>query len=207
MVQTLYEGSASSNPFLELLQALKPVKFESKIVSWPSTSDAIGWGWSSFSNKKGLVNVLRFPIGLKSFNYAAMKDVYDHYAAITAAQPAFAYSFVVWESYSTQAVKAVPDEATAVADRDDNMLVAPIVIYPPNSESDDEAAKFGKKLRAFLLKGSGNEKELHAYINYAHGDESVEEVYGHQKWRLEKLRRLKKQYDPANRFGFYSPIV
>ena len=44
-------------------------------------------------------------------------------------------------------------------------------------------------------------------VNYANGDETLEEMYGHEGWRLEKLRRLKKEWDPENRFGFYAPIL
>jgi FAD/FMN-containing dehydrogenase len=86
------------------------------------------------------------------------------------------------------------------------MLVAAMIIYPPGAEMDAQAEGFGSGVREMLLKGSG-EDQLHAYVNYAHGDESLEEVYGHQAWRLEKLRQVKRQYDPENRFGFYSPIV
>jgi FAD/FMN-containing dehydrogenase len=203
-IQFLYEGPATNNPFLAPLEALGPVLFSSKVVPWTQASDAIGWGWSSFSNKKGLMSILRFPIGLKTFSYGAMRAVYDRFSAVTAANPAFGYSFVVWESYATHGVKAVADEATAVADRSDEMLVAPMIIYPPDVGLDEEAERFGKELRSLLLEGR---EELHAYVNYAHGDESLEEVYGHQGWRLDRLRKLKKQYDPENRFGFYSPIV
>ena len=45
------------------------------------------------------------------------------------------------------------------------------------------------------------------YLNYAFGDESLESMYGHEPWRLEKLRALKAQYDPENRFAYYNPIV
>lgn len=136
-----------------------------------------------------------------------MKATYDVFSAGLAVQPMFAYSFVVWEAYSTQAVKAVPDDATAIADRADELLVAAMVVWPPgtgmNATLGPEAEKLGKELRKCMR----GDKELHAYVNYAHGDETVEEVYGHHAWRLEKLRRLKREYDPENRFGFYAPIV
>ena len=49
-------------------------------------------------------------------------------------------------------------------------------------------------------------RPLSAYINYAHGDEPLEAIYGYEPWRLERLRSLKKQYDPDFRFKFYNPI-
>ncbi len=43
--------------------------------------------------------------------------------------------------------------------------------------------------------------------NYAHGDESLEEIYGYEPWRQQKLQDLKKAYDPLGRFNFYAPIT
>jgi hypothetical protein len=202
-VKFLYNGCIEAmHKFSARLQALNPLTSESKSIPWLGASEAVDWGFSSFSNQKG-VSVYRFPVGATSFSYVSMKATYDNFAAGLIAQPAFAYSFVIWEAYSTQAVKAVPDAATAVADRADDMLVAAMVIYPPGSGLDDEAEKFGQTLRSNLLDGG----EWHAYVNYAHGDEPMESVYGRQKWRLEKLRTMKNIYDPNGRFGFYSPIV
>jgi Berberine and berberine like len=71
---------------------------------------------------------------------------------------------------------------------------------------DAQAEEFGRHARNLLKAGSGS-PEQHSYVNYAHGDESLEEVYGYEPWRLQKLRWLKKKYDPKNKFGFYEPIV
>jgi FAD/FMN-containing dehydrogenase len=80
-----------------------------------------------------------------------------------------------------------------------------MMIY--NDESQDtEAIRVAKELRSVLLEGSGS-NELHAYLNYAHGDETPEELYGHQPWRLNQLRELKKKYDPHGRFNFYGPVA
>ncbi|KAK3175416.1 hypothetical protein Dsin_032971 [Dipteronia sinensis] len=45
-----------------------------------------------------------------------------------------------------------------------------------------------------------------AYVNYASGFEPASDWYGHEPWRLERLRKLKATYDPDNRFGYYCPI-
>ena len=49
-------------------------------------------------------------------------------------------------------------------------------------------------------------RPLSAYVNYAHGDEPLGAIYGYEPWRLERLRSLKKQYDPDFKFKFYNPI-
>jgi hypothetical protein len=37
--------------------------------------------------------------------------------------------------------------------------------------------------------------------------EILESIYGYDAWRLERLRSLKKAYDPEDRFSFFVPIV
>lgn len=67
------------------------------------------------------------------------------------------------------------------------------------------AVSHGQEFRRLLLQGSGR-SEMHSYVNYAHGDESLESLYGFEPWRLDRLRTLKKQYDPDGKFSFYAPI-
>lgn len=45
------------------------------------------------------------------------------------------------------------------------------------------------------------------YMNYAAGYESLEAMYGFDAWRLDRLRQLKRKYDPENRFAWYNPIT
>jgi FAD/FMN-containing dehydrogenase len=61
-------------------------------------------------------------------------------------------------------------------------------------------------MRDILLEGSSR-PNLHTYVNYAHGDESIQSMYGFDKWRYQNLLGLKKTYDPHGRFNAYAPIV
>lgn len=79
------------------------------------------------------------------------------------------------------------------------------MVYAPNSTLDPIAVQAGKNLRQILQDASGRE-EMHSYVNYAHGDETLQEMYGFADWRLEKLRTLKGLYDPDGKFSFYAPI-
>lgn len=62
-----------------------------------------------------------------------------------------------------------------------------------------------REMREALLEGSGSDV-LSAYVNYAFGDETLPELYGHEPWRLRELRRLKEKYDSGGAFSFYMPI-
>jgi hypothetical protein len=58
-----------------------------------------------------------------------------------------------------------------------------------------------------FIKTSGYGR-LQQYVNYGHGSKDPPEaLYGYEPWRLEKLRRLKKEYDPEGWFNGYQPFV
>ena len=81
-----------------------------------------------------------------------------------------------------------------------------LVRWPENTGLDAEAAAWGSEIRSLIQSGVVPPRPASAYVNYAHGDEPLEDIYGHEPWRLEKLRSLKKLYDPDFQFKFYNPI-
>ncbi|PVH70236.1 FAD-binding domain-containing protein [Cadophora sp. DSE1049] len=154
---------------------------------------------------KGLYRHL-FPVGLKRYNPAAQRKIYNLFNNLTATYPSIAFtSTFVMEGYSTQAVTSVPDESTAFPFREDNILQSPVWGYTDPSLS-AEIIAVSKEMRRILVDASGSNK-LHAYVNYAFGDETLPEMYGHEPWRVKKLKQLKKKYDPNGRFNFYAPII
>ena len=76
----------------------------------------------------------------------------------------------------------------------------------PGSGLEDFTKDWAQKTRD--LWNAGQPKRLPTtYVNYAFGDESLESMYGYEPWRLERLRALKAQYDPNNRFAYYNSIT
>lgn len=69
--------------------------------------------------------------------------------------------------------------------------------------SDDVIEAMGNKIRNKIQPVSGFET-TQVYVNYDYGDEPLSEIYG--EWNLEKLSRLKTQWDPRNKFGKGNPI-
>lgn len=149
----------------------------------------------------------RFPIGLKRFDVAAVRKVYDDIDTTMRKTPELSGSVFLLEGYSTHAVKAVEEETTAFPHRSDELLITSYIIYEPDPVLDSVALEFGKRLRSYLLAGSRDPERLRAYVNYAHGDESPEAIYGWEPWRLEKLRGLKQKWDPENRMRWYAPFM
>ncbi|KAK6845412.1 hypothetical protein PG995_015522 [Apiospora arundinis] len=154
----------------------------------------------------GMTSV-RYPIGLQSYNLVALRKVYNDIDETFLKVPELAGSFFLLEGYSTQGVQAVDEASTAFPHRSDEILVTSYVQYKPNPAIDSVAQEFGARLRKYLLEGSEDPQHLRAYVNYAHGTESLQEIYGWEEWRLEKLKRLKAQWDPENRMRYYAPIA
>jgi len=74
-----------------------------------------------------------------------------------------------------------------------------------NSTLDAKAIAFGDNFRQALHIADGS-SEMHTYVNYAHGDETLQETYGYEPWRVARLQTLKSKYDPKGQFDFYAPI-
>jgi hypothetical protein len=101
----------------------------------------------------------------------------------------------------------MPVSTSIVADKD--AFYRYFEVRLPNEASSDSkelARRYARQVRDMWNAGDSNLKPL-TYVNYAFGDESVESMYGHDAWRLERLRGLKQKYDPANAFRYYNPIV
>lgn len=105
-----------------------------------------------------------------------------------------------------EGVHAIPADSAAFAFRSENILAAPLISYTSTGSTIDcQAKQLGEQLRQILHNGSGL-SNIRAYVNYAYGDESSQELYGYESWRQNKLKSLKSKYDPYGKFSFYAPV-
>lgn len=201
----LYNGDSSiEQEYSAQFQAIGPAVAKTGVTTYPELPALTANGNDDPACQRG-ASVLRFPISMNSYDTRAQRAVYDIFTEITTETPEFNGSFSLFEGYSVKAVRGIPDESTAFAHRQDSLLISPVIIYTPNSTLDATAIRSGKELRRILHDADGN-PELHAYVNYAHGDETLEEVYGFGQGRVERLRALKREYDPNGRFSYYEPV-
>ncbi|KAF2096059.1 FAD-binding domain-containing protein [Rhizodiscina lignyota] len=203
----VHDGPASYlKEYATPIRDLGPIHTEAGELSMPALAAIAFMDEGGAGCARGLTG-LRFPIIFDKFDVPAVRKVYNHYDKTLQQYPQFNGSFFLLEQYSTQAVKAVPDESTAFPHREYDLLLTPYIVYKPDPRMDPIAETFGRQMREYLLRGSESPDKLMAYVNYAHGDESLEALYGWDEWRLEKLRKLKAEWDPLNRMRWYAPIV
>lgn len=151
---------------------------------------------------------LRFPVSTVNYTLSAMEDAMS---ALAQVEPELSGSGMIFEAYSLHAVQSVPAASTAFPDRENGLLIAAIMLWNESGLNPAEtavvqerAAHHGRKMRDAIVQGNGG--RLHAYVNYANGDEGLEAMYGYEGWRLDRLRALKGDYDPLGRFSWYAPI-
>lgn len=171
------------------------------LASWTSNDNA-----SPPCQKAGLANT-RFPIDHEIYDIPSQREAFDLFSSVTRDIPALNGSLFLYEGYSLQGVRAIPDDSTAYPFRGDALLQAPLILYAQDGpELESKAAQFGQDLRNIVYKGTGR-KELHTYVNYAFGSESKMNMYGYEQWRQDRLLELKNKYDPQRKFSFYAPIA
>ncbi|KAF4953187.1 hypothetical protein FGADI_6162 [Fusarium gaditjirri] len=116
-------------------------------------------------------------------------------AAITARSSTLLYEF-----FPNQAMAAIPLDETAFPRRDTTAYINLILTSTiHNSETDNALTRFGEEIRRDIAATSGY-SEITTFVNYAHGDETLEQIYGKDK--LARLAALKKIWDPNEVFSF-----
>ncbi|KAL2825437.1 FAD-binding domain-containing protein [Aspergillus cavernicola] len=113
-------------------------------------------------------------------------------------------SVVLFEVWANHAAVAVPDDETAYPWRDAEVYMIIQGTWPPgNNSAQDAFTATAREVRATLASTSGYD-DLAVYVNYAKGDEKLEQIYGARK--LPRLVELKRRYDPDNVFRFHHAL-
>ncbi|KAL8686941.1 MAG: hypothetical protein Q9218_006750 [Villophora microphyllina] len=200
-----YSGTAAqAQPYLAPFVKLGPVIAVNDTVSYPDLFNAVGSGVDSPVCQNGGSAAL-FPTGLKTYNATANRAVMDLFKKMVTEQPAFNNSIVQFENYPVQKMQSIDAASTAYPHRNDNLLASWSMIYSPSAALDALVPQYGHQARALFDAGEP-QRPLNTYVNYAYGDETVEQLYGYEPWRMQRLKDLKQKYDPQNRFRFYNPI-
>ncbi|PSN62050.1 FAD-binding domain-containing protein [Corynespora cassiicola Philippines] len=168
---------------------------------------------SAVCNREHGMSDIRMPVDIPTYNVEVLAQAMERFVQIATEYPELGQSFVMTEQYPTQGVKKVDERDTAVPGRRHDLLIAPDFVFESldregnvNEGMEEFALKMGLEVRQMLVDGAKDMGGAMSYVNYAYGGEDVEEMYG-EDWRVEKLRALKKKFDPKGRFGWYNPFV
>ncbi|CEN60636.1 hypothetical protein ASPCAL03072 [Aspergillus calidoustus] len=158
-------------------------------------SRATGAGADSPQCERGRT-YMHYSSYLQEWNVTAQRAIYNLYAENMATNPtAFARAAVLMGDYKHDAVAQVDAASSAYPWRDRRLLNNVVINYTPDPSLDDFALTWARRTKELWDDGQLGIPGAN-YVNYAAGDESPESVYGHEPWRMQRLRALKAKYDP-----------
>ena len=118
----LYNGPQSAaQEYTAPFHALGPLSVSNGTSNLPGLSAVTGNDENSQICQNGF-NRLKFPLNLQQYSIAAQRTTFNAFNNLTS-QAAFNQSLLIFEAYSSQAVKAVRADSTAFAQRNDNIIV------------------------------------------------------------------------------------
>ena len=211
-----YAGTkAQAEPLYAPFLTLNPVVATNVTVPYTGVAHASGAGVEDPVCAKGLSWKL-FPVGLQVYNIATNRAIYNIYSKMGTrckqSRPSILRALlmhIVRIICLCMFLHHLPSQSFLLLSYYRvfltlNSSFAPV--YPANHTLDAIADTYGKQARGVLHAGDAPGRPLNTYVNYASTDETPEQMYGYEPWRLAKLRALKEKYDPKGRFNFYAPV-
>ncbi|KAK7755871.1 hypothetical protein SLS62_002158 [Diatrype stigma] len=137
-----------------------------------------------------------YGFNVRKFSSKAFLSAFNKFDTFFQAHPEGRSCAAVFETFSHQAMAAVPDEETAYPWRDaKGNFMLQMTWDKPGDPVEDVINTFAREMRQDFAAESGY-PDLSVYVSYAHGDETLEQIYGKDK--LPRLASLKKLWDPDN---------
>ncbi|KFA60346.1 hypothetical protein S40285_06036 [Stachybotrys chlorohalonatus IBT 40285] len=193
------EGMAILQPLLDL----HPILNNSYIAPWSDFHERTLFGRAA---EDCIPGAIRTPFGAlaKTADVPTLLRSFNSMATLYRDHPGARQSVWIFHSFGTEATRAVPDDATAYAWRDAYHYTYPLLRWLEGDCAAGAAATaVGYSIRDDIAAHSGYD-DLVAYINFAHGDETLEQIFGARK--LPRLASLKATWDPDNVFRYHFPL-
>ncbi|XXG98265.1 hypothetical protein Hte_004588 [Hypoxylon texense] len=196
-VAVVYYGPmAEAQPYLDQVAALNPISTMVLTVTHGELHEIFSMGACDRGNRHN-----GYTLNMKKTDPDAMEELLQEMNEFYETHPNYNGSVAI-QRYSSEGMMKVPDDETSYPWRDVNAYLLFDNVYT-DAAIDADVDDLSRSLRDKLQEVSGY-AEPEIYLNYAHGDEPLNQVYGASK--LPKLRTLKKLWDPEHLFGFNYPI-
>ncbi|KAF1815935.1 FAD binding domain-containing protein [Eremomyces bilateralis CBS 781.70] len=139
--------------------------------------------------------------GMAKLDPATWRGIWDDYVAWLK-NPGTEASTILMEAYSMDKARSISTNSASFPHRNTINFHGVALPWYTDAALDGEAESFANKVRTRLRATDGLGKDS-SYINFAHGDESLEIIYGDS---LSKLKATKAANDPKNVFNQWFPL-
>ncbi|GKT47127.1 FAD-linked oxidoreductase chyH [Colletotrichum spaethianum] len=216
LVNIVWSGSElEAAPWVSRFESLNPVLNSGKV--------AISWADLPWTTYKGMNKILSKPevwslapnkmMGaacVEKFDLKTTRAFLESVKAMNEEWAGKGTFGAMFECLPHQKVRELSDEATAFPWRWGSNHFLMLMATPLKTEHREafEAHLDHWKKEFIATSGYGR---LQQYVNYGNTTSTMrdppEALYGYDSWRLEKLRALKRRYDPENVFRWYQPLM
>ncbi|KAI1819658.1 FAD binding domain-containing protein [Xylaria intraflava] len=144
-----------------------------------------------------------YTVGLVNMDPTTWRSVWNEFVAFFDANPEANQTSVLTECYSTASTaKSVTNGGSTSYPHRDIKCYGIAIPWYTSPSLDAQATAMGSKIRNYWRSTAGTSAPS-SYVNFAHGDEPLDVIYGAS---LSKLTTLKEQYDPAKLFNQWFPL-
>ena len=149
----------------------------------------------------------QYSVLTKDLKTQDFRKAMDSYKTFVHKYPTANNSVIFIETFGQAGIKAFPDDFSAFPHRNQfNNAVVFSMTYSDRSVADAADAWAMQWRDHFGQPEVSGYDKLVIYQNYAHGDEPLSALYGHELWRHERLSALKRKYDPHGLFDGYHAV-
>ncbi|WQF81920.1 Putative berberine/berberine, FAD-binding domain, PCMH-type, FAD-binding, type PCMH, subdomain 1 [Colletotrichum destructivum] len=216
LVNVVWSGpEADADAWVDRFRRLDPVLDSGKVTtSWADLPWTTYKGmnkmlsrpevWTLAPNKMmGAACVERFDLATTRAFLESVRDMNEAWAGK-------GFFGAMFECLPHQKVRELSDEATAFPWRWGSNHFLMLMATPLDVKHQPAFEAHLDRWKREFIATSGYGR-LQQYVNYGNTTSSMrdppEALYGYEPWRLEKLRALKRQYDPENVFRWYQPLI
>lgn len=149
-----------------------------------------------------------YTANMARFDIAQQREIFDSYVEFVRENPLAVGSLFLYEIFGQRAVLEQPAEQTSIGNRDAANILTILQTTYTDVSVEPAADAWIRSWREQMIQPEHSGYDIQAtYVNYAHGDEPLEAMYGYEPWRLERLRSLKQRYDPHGFFNHYNSFL
>ncbi|KAL8783421.1 MAG: hypothetical protein Q9195_009397 [Heterodermia aff. obscurata] len=149
----------------------------------------------------------QYSVITKDLKTADFREALNSLHSFVQQHPTANNSVIFIETFGQAGITAFPDNFSAFPHRHQfNNAVVFSMTYTDSSVADAANAWARQWRDHFAQPTVSGYDQMVIYQNYAHGDEPLSALYGHERWRHERLTGLKRKYDPHGLFNGYHAV-
>ena len=149
----------------------------------------------------------QYSILTKDLKTQDFRAALESYRSFVQKYPTANNSVIFIETFGQAGITAFPDDFSAFPHRHQfNNAVVFSMTYTDISAAGAADAWALQWRDHFAQPEVSGYDRMAVYQNYAHSDEPLSAVYGHEEWRHERLSALKSKYDPHGLFNGYHAV-